>query len=108
MEILNTIPGAAVTDISDWGVLAIVLFILTVVLIGLGAVAELSGIAFAGLVALWLAVMVVIIAPLNTPTGKFQAKQYEVIIKDPNYVIDATKYTVVEKRGKIMILEEIK
>jgi hypothetical protein len=35
-------------------------------------------------------------------------KIHEVQITDPNYVIDAQKYKIIEKRGNILVIEDIK
>ncbi|QWU14204.1 hypothetical protein SAMN04487895_101493 [Paenibacillus sophorae] len=33
-------------------------------------------------------------------------KEYKIILKDPNYVIDATKYTVIRQEGRIITIRE--
>lgn len=107
MDILNTIQGVAITAIPDY----FFIFIITIVV---GAVLFFGGMSTnsvaTSVVGLFIAVISLVFAfsTDDKPTGEYTPTQHEVILTDENYIIDATKYNVVEKRGKIVVIEEIK
>jgi uncharacterized membrane protein len=110
MEILNTIQGAEITELTTLGVNMSLMFLIGLILyIGGLAIGE-HVLAVIGLPMLLIVFFVAIVfnVPLSHGTGKYNPTKYEVRITDPNYVIDAQKYRVIDKRGQIITLEEVK
>lgn len=108
MQILNTIPGAEIVNVSGW------LFVMPVILaVSIGlllASAEKQSGTLATVSGAILLISIIILSTVNfhIHTGKYNPTKYEVNITDKNYIIDATKYKIVDKRGEIIILEEVK
>lgn len=95
MEILNTIEAEFSIGLVVLGVLLIIIAVLLL----LGAILESvwDGGAF-GILLLVFAILLLVHNGHGT--------RHEVIIADPDYVIDATKYEIIDQRGDIIVIEE--
>lgn len=115
MQILNEIAGVAImTDASILPLYFILLFA--------GIITLFAGISKAGTGrSFGLAVIMIVVGGALTfsmllttlftpdvPTGEYTPTRYEVVLTDENYIIDASKYRIIEKRGEIILLEEVK
>jgi hypothetical protein len=111
VEVLHTIAGVEITDTTAWGWIFLAFLVLGFVCIGTWLEAPLGngdGFGKFGLTMLVIAIVIVIFAPFKEPTGQFEPTRHEVIVTDPNFVIDATKYKVIKTEGKIITIEEVK
>lgn len=104
MEVLNTITGEVGREITGWGIV-VLLAIFAGFLIMIAGSNERE--MFFGLILILVAILLGAIFGMNKDSDA-KPTRYEVKINDPNYVIDATKYRYIEKRGEIVILEEVK
>lgn len=105
MHVLNTIHGDP-TFYSTWyGWVAVALFIIGLVTCGVSVEGGSPKFLIAGAVIFIVSMILLFTVPLKLPTGQHEPDKLEVKITDPHYVIDATKYKVLSKRGEIVTLE---
>jgi hypothetical protein len=108
LEVLNTIQGTPVISLNAFGWVVVVFLFIGVLCLWGGMQEEAPGPALFGFVLTVITICTLVWGPTSSPTGKVTPTKYEVKLTDPNYVIDATKYQVVEKRGEIYVLEDVK
>lgn len=106
MEIINTINGSPVIETST------MIGIILVLCIGLGVALFLTAIdedspimAIFGLVICIIATSCLAGGYAKRESGELTPTKYEVILRE-GYVIDATRYEIVEQRGKIYVIQE--
>jgi uncharacterized protein (DUF58 family) len=106
MEILNTVVGNNYHMATNWGWLCLIIFVVGFVVAGTSAEQGYYKASIVGLVLVLASVIMALSSPIRYVSGQ-EPTQLEVRITDPNYVIDALKYDVIEKRGDILVLKEV-
>lgn len=108
MEILNIIQGSPITEMTwaFWIMLTFVALSSIALLLAL----ETSEIEFiaAFFIFLILYIISVLVFDAFMETGRYEPTQYEVIITDSNYTIDALEYRLIDVRGEVYVIEELK
>ncbi|MCY9760390.1 hypothetical protein M5X06_12755 [Paenibacillus alvei] len=105
MEIINTLGGAPISEVTFWGYAFLFLLILGVALIFISFSEEDLLCFLFGAVSLIIAIVLFSNGVGIRETDKLTPTKYEVLLRE-GAVIDATKYEIVEQRGKIYVIQE--
>ncbi|MFW5434318.1 hypothetical protein [Paenibacillus apiarius] len=106
MEIINTNSGSPVVEPSFWIIILLILGAALGVTLFLAALEGGSFfVSLLGLIIIVIAVTALAGGAANRETGELTPIKYEVLLHESS-VIDATKYEVIEQRGKIYVIQE--
>ncbi|MFL1672622.1 hypothetical protein [Paenibacillus dendritiformis] len=105
MEILNTIDGSPVIETVPQLACPLLIIASIGLFLAMAAIlAETIGIAIIGLILMVFSIICFVTGVADQETGRTPTR-YEVILKD-GYILDATKYEMVEQRGKIFVVQK--
>jgi len=105
VEIINTLGGAPISEVTFWGYVLFFLLMLGVALVFF-SFDEGDLLCFLFGVVTVIVVIVLFVNGVGTQeTDRLTPTKYEVLLRE-GAVIDATKYEIIEQRGKIFVIQE--
>ncbi|MCG7407721.1 hypothetical protein MH117_09825 [Paenibacillus sp. ACRRX] len=105
MDILNTFGGDPETALSLGGFINGMFIVAGVAILASSAESKNGKGAFLGFLIVLIGLPILLSGVGVKETGEFTPIRHEVMLRD-GQVIDATKYEIVEQRGKIYVIQE--
>lgn len=105
MEIINTLGGVPIDEVTFWGYAILFLLILGAALIFISFSEEDLFCFLFGAASLIIAIVLFSNGVGIRETDRLTPTKYEVLLRE-GAVIDATKYEIIEQRGKIYVIQE--